>query len=91
MTYPDTISAGYGFTAIIAAWLAKLDARFLPLSAFFLAGIIVGGDSIQISMGLPASTVQVFNGTVLLFLIAGEYFAANRIRVAVERGEGGGR
>ncbi len=91
MTYPDTISAGYGFTAIIAAWLAKLDARFLPLSAFFLAGIIVGGDSIQISMGLPASTVQVFNGTVLLFLIAGEYFAANRIRVGIERGKGDGR
>jgi general nucleoside transport system permease protein len=89
MTYPETISAGYGFTAIIAAWLAKLDPRFLPLSSFFLAGIMVGGDSIQISMGLPAATVQVFNGTVLLFLIAGEYFSSNRLRVKIERKGGG--
>jgi simple sugar transport system permease protein len=79
MTYPDTISANYGFTGIIVAWLARLDPRFVPFSAFFFAGIMVGGDSIQISMGLPAATVQVFNGVILVFLIMSEYFMKNRL------------
>jgi general nucleoside transport system permease protein len=85
MTYPETISSGYGFTAIIVAWLAKLDPRTVPLAAFFLAGLAVGGDSIQMSMGLPAATVQVFNGVVLFFLIAGEYFNANRVSIRLEK------
>ncbi len=79
MTYPATISANYGFTGIIVAWLARLDPRFVPLSAFFFAGILVGGDSIQISMGLPAATIQVFNGVILVFLIMSDYFQKNRL------------
>jgi len=79
MTYPATITANYGFTGIIVAWLARLDPRFVPVSAFFFAGILVGGDSIQISMGLPAATVQVFNGVILVFLIMSEYFQKNRV------------
>lgn len=89
MTYPETISANYGFTAIIVAWLAKLDPRFIPLAAVFFAGILVGGDSIQIAMGLPAATVQVFNGVILVFLIASEYFVKNRISLRVEGGRRG--
>ena len=81
MTYPETISANYGFTGIIVAWLARLDPRWVPFSSIFFAGILVGGDSIQISMGLPAATVQVFNGVILVFLIMSEYFMKNRIRV----------
>jgi simple sugar transport system permease protein len=81
MTYPETISAGYGFTAIIVARLANLDPRWAGVSALFFAGIIVGGDAIQIAMGLPAATVQVFQGVILLFLIMGEYFAKNRLRL----------
>lgn len=80
MTYPDSISAGYGFTGIIAARLAGLDPRWVVLSSVFFAGIIVGGDSIQIAMGLPAATVQVFQGVILLFLIIGDYFIKNRLR-----------
>lgn len=79
MTQPETISANYGFTAIIVAYLARLDARLLPLSAFFFAGIMVGGSAIQISLGLPAATVQVFNGVILIFLILSEFFEKNRV------------
>jgi ABC-type uncharacterized transport system permease subunit len=81
LTYPSVISAGYGFTAIIVAWLAKLNPAASILSAFFFAGILVGGDAIQISLGLPAATVQVFNGVLLFFLIMGDYFLANRLRL----------
>jgi len=81
LTYPASISAGYGFTGIIVAWLAKLNPLFVVLSAFFFAGILVGGDAIQISLGLPAATVHVFNGTLLVFLIMGDFFLSNKITI----------
>jgi len=79
LSYPESISSGYGFTGIIVAWLAKLNPFFVILSAFFFAGILVGGDAIQISLGLPAATVQIFNGTLLVFLIMGDYFLKNQV------------
>lgn len=86
LTYPETISAGYGFTAIIVAWLGKLNPLMTILSGIFFAGIVVGGDAIQISLGLPAATVQVFNGTILFFLIMGDYFLKHRVRIAKRSG-----
>jgi simple sugar transport system permease protein len=79
LTYPDSISSGYGYTGIIVAWLAKLNPLFVIVSGLFFAGILVGGDAIQISLGLPAATVQVFNGTLLIFLIMGDYFLKNKV------------
>ena len=77
--YPASISSGYGFTAIIVAWLAKLNPLYAILSGIFFAGILVGGDAIQISLGLPAATVQIVNGTLLIFLIMGDYFLNHKI------------
>jgi simple sugar transport system permease protein len=79
LSYPESISSGYGFTAIIVAWLAKLNPVNVILSALFFAGILVGGDAIQISLGLPAATVQIFNGTLLVFLIMGDFFLKNQV------------
>ncbi len=76
--YPDAISSGYGFTAIIVAWLAKLNPLYTIFSGIFFAGIMVGGDAIQISLGLPAATVDIVNGTLLVFLIMGDFFLKNK-------------
>ena len=84
LTYPTVISGGYGFTAIIVAWLAKLNPLAAIISALFFAGILVGGDAIQISLGLPAATVHVFNGILLFFLIMGDTFVNNRIVVSTQ-------
>lgn len=84
LSYPETISAGYGFTAIIVAWLGKLNPSYSIFSGIFFAGIIVGGDAIQMSMGLPAATVNVFNGFILTFLIMGDFFLQHR--VVIRRG-----
>jgi simple sugar transport system permease protein len=85
LSYPYTISAGYGFTAIIVAWLARLNPLLVIVSGLFFAGIKVGGDAIQISLSLPAATVEVFNGVILFFLIMGEYFMNNRVVITVQR------
>ena len=81
LSYPDTLSAGYGFSGIIVAWLGRLNPLLVIVSGFFLAGIIVGGDAIQMSLGLPAATVQIFNGLILVFLITGEFFLRHRLRI----------
>lgn len=82
--YPASVSSGYGFTAIIVAWLAKLNPLYAIISGIFFAGILVGGDAIQISLGLPAATVQIVNGTLLIFLIMGDYFLKNKIRFEMQ-------
>lgn len=81
LSYPETLSAGYGFTAIIVAWLGRLNPLLVVVSGLFIAGIIVGGDAIQMSLGLPAATVQIFNGLILIFLITGDFFLRNRMRI----------
>ncbi|WP_022667425.1 ABC transporter permease [Desulfospira joergensenii] len=79
--HPASVSSGYGFTAIIVAWLAKLNPLYAIGSGIFFAGILVGGDAIQISLGLPAATVEIVNGIILFFLIMGEYFLNNKISI----------
>ncbi len=85
LSYPASISSGYGFTAIIVAWLAKLNPIYVIISGLFFAGILVGGDAIQISLNLPAATVFVFNGTLLVFLIMGDYFLKHRVKLQWSR------
>ena len=80
------ISFGYGFTAIIVAFLARLN----PLAAI-PAGLIValaelGGDSVQISMGMPKVVTGVFKGLLLLSLLAGETFNRYHIKIDFKKG-----
>ncbi|HBL15849.1 MAG TPA: ABC transporter permease [Elusimicrobia bacterium] len=78
LTYPWAVSSGYGYSAIIVAWVAGLNPLLVVPSALFLGGILVGGDAIQTSMGLPASAISLFNGILLLSLMGGEFFARRR-------------
>jgi general nucleoside transport system permease protein len=81
LAHPLSISAGYGFTAIIVAFLSKLNPLYVPISSIFIAGILVGGDSIQTSFGLPFASINIFNGLILLFLIGGNYFLEYKIKI----------
>jgi ABC-type uncharacterized transport system permease subunit len=73
------ISPGYGYTAIIVAWLAKLNPIGLVVSAFLFGGLIVGGYSVQ-TMGLPSSISNMLQGAILFFLIAGDTVGKFRLR-----------
>lgn len=75
------LSPGYGYTAIIVAWLAKLNPWVIVLVSFLFAGLLVGGDQLQASMGLPAAIAPMLQGTILFFLLGGEALARYRIRV----------
>jgi general nucleoside transport system permease protein len=72
---------GYGFTAIIVAWMAELNPFGVVLVSVLLAGLMVGGDQIQLAMRLPASMALVLQGAILLFMLAGSTFTRYRVRV----------
>jgi len=75
------IDMGYGFTAIIVAWMAQLNPFAAVLVALIMAGLLVGGDQIQMMMGLPASMGLVLQGLLLFPLLAGTIFSDYRLRV----------
>lgn len=74
------IVVGDGYTAIIVAWLARLNPFGVLLVATLLAALFVGGDQIQITMGLPAAVAQVLQGAILFFVLASSFFTQYRIR-----------
>ncbi|MEW6232429.1 MAG: ABC transporter permease [Chloroflexota bacterium] len=79
------ISPGYGYTAIIVAWLAKLNPWAIVVVSFLFAGLLVGGDQLQISMGLPAAMSNILQGAVLFFILGGEILVRHRISLTWEK------
>ncbi len=75
------IAVGDGFTAIIVAWLAKLNPWAVILVSVLLAGLTTGGDQLQISMGLPAAVSGVLQGSILFFVLGANVFVNYRLRV----------
>lgn len=78
------ISPGYGYTAIIIAWLAKRSALGVVLVSFLMGVLLVGGDSLQITWQLPIAFVYAFQGLILFFLLASDFFIQNRLRLVRE-------
>ncbi|MBN1246379.1 MAG: ABC transporter permease, partial [Anaerolineae bacterium] len=75
------ISVGYGYTAIIIAWMAQLNPLGVILTAFLMAALLVGGDQIQMKMRLPASVGLVLQGMLLIPMLAGSLFREYRLEV----------
>jgi general nucleoside transport system permease protein len=84
------LSPGYGYTAIIVAWLARLNPLATVLVAFFLGALFLGGDSLQISLGLPIAVVSMLQGLIFFFVLGGEMLAGYRITLRAHPALGGG-
>lgn len=88
-------TAQYGYTAIIVAWLSRLNPLLSLLVAFLMGALLVGGDALQIMMGLPVATATILQGLILFFVLGGQFFYNYRIsfvsRVPGQPGEDGGR
>ncbi|GLO69160.1 ABC transporter permease [Phaeobacter inhibens] len=63
-------NVGYGFTAIIVAFLGRLHPVGILLAGGLMALTYIGGDIAQSNMGLPSAAIQVFQGMLLFFLLA---------------------
>jgi ABC-type uncharacterized transport system permease subunit len=77
---PSQISLGYGFTAIIVAWLARGHPALVLLTAPLMGLLLAGGDLLKISLNMPFRVIDVFSGLMLMCLISGESLARYRLR-----------
>ena len=85
------ISPGYGFTAIIIAFLGRLNPLGIVAAGLVLALTYLGGEAAQISVGLSDKVARVFQGMILFFVLACDTLIHYRIRLVAEpavRGEG---
>jgi simple sugar transport system permease protein len=75
------LSLGYGYTAIIVAWLSQLNPIAALFVAVLLAALLVGGDQVQMMMGLPAAMGLVLQGMILFPMLAGSLFTEYRLKL----------
>ncbi|MBC7331629.1 MAG: ABC transporter permease [Synergistetes bacterium] len=74
-------SPGYGYTAIIVAWLSRLHPVAALLVSFFLGGIFVGCEILQIVMKLPISVVYIFQAILFICVLIGDVLIRYKVRV----------
>ncbi len=77
---PEQISLGYGYAAIIVAWLARGSPLAAVLTALFLGLIFSSGDVMKVALQMPFRVTDVFNGLILFFLIGSERLLYYQVR-----------
>lgn len=82
------ISPGYGFTAIIVAFLGRLNPLGAIVAGLVLALTYLGGEAAQISLGLSDKVARVFQGALLLYILACDMLIHYRIRFTRTAKEG---
>ena len=74
------ISFGFGYTAIIVAFLGRLHAAGIVLASLFMALTYLGGENLQLLHELPLATTALFQGALLIFLLACDFLVDHRLR-----------
>ena len=78
----ESFNVGYGFTAIIVAFLGRLSPIGILLGGLLLGLTYIGGELAQLMLGLPGAAIQAFQGMLLFFLLSADMFTNYRIRRA---------
>jgi len=76
-----SISPGYGFTAIIVAYVGRLHPVGALFAGLLLALSYLGGESAQIELNLPLAVGGVFQGLLLFFLLSSDVLIQYRLRL----------
>ncbi|MCL6415096.1 ABC transporter permease [Aestuariirhabdus sp. Z084] len=75
-----TVSPGYGYSAIIVAFLGRLHPVGILLASLLMALVYMGSEMGQIEMGLPLALGGLFQGVLLFYLLACDFLILYRIR-----------
>jgi simple sugar transport system permease protein len=78
----DHASSGYGFAAIIVAFIGRLNAVGIFFASLLMALLYMGGEQAQQHLNLPPAIGQVFQGMLLFFLLGADVFINYRLRRA---------
>jgi simple sugar transport system permease protein len=73
-------NSGYGFTAIIVAFLGRLHPIGILFAGLLMALTYIGGELASLMLGIPSAAIQLFQGMLLFFLLATDVFINFRIR-----------
>jgi simple sugar transport system permease protein len=84
------VPAGYGFAAIIVAYVGRLHPVGMVLSALLMSMFYIGGELAQSRLGLPKSLTGVFQGLLLFTLLACDTLVNYRLRWARRAVQKGG-
>jgi general nucleoside transport system permease protein len=76
-----SVSPGYGFTAIIVAFLGRLNPIGIVFAGFLLALSYLGGEGAQVAFGVSEQITRVFQGMLLFFVLACDTFIFYRARL----------
>jgi simple sugar transport system permease protein len=74
-------NSNYGFTAIIVAFLGRLNPIGILLAGLLMALTYVGGDAASSTLGLPSAAIQLLQGMLLFFLLAVDVLSNFKIRM----------
>ena len=83
------VSPGYGYAAIIVAFLGRLHPVGILFASLLMALLYLGGEMVQIELGLPLALTGLFQGMLLFFLLACDVLIGYRIRVVKHVPAGG--
>ncbi len=72
---------GYGYTAIVVAWLARLNPLAIGITSFLLAGLRVGVENLQLDFQIPAAFGSIIEGLILVFVLAAGLFTNYTIQM----------
>jgi simple sugar transport system permease protein len=75
-----TVSPGYGFAAIIVAWVGRLHPLGVVLGGLLMSLLYLGGEAAQMEMSLPSAVTGLFQGVLLFYLLAADLFIGFRLR-----------
>jgi len=75
-----SISPGYGFAAIIVAFVGRLHPLGVIFSSFIMALFYIGGELSQSRLGMPSAVTGIFQGILLFALLACDVLIHNRLR-----------
>ncbi len=86
MFEPQAVSAGYGFSGIVAALFGKLHPLGIIPASILFGGLLVGGDKMQRATQIPQVLIQAILGLVVLLVITTDYFVRKRTnrRIALD-------
>jgi len=76
----DKLSIGYGFAAIIVAFVGRLNPIGIFFASLLMALLYIGGEQAQQYLSLPSSISKVFQGMLLFFLLGSDVFIQYRLR-----------
>ncbi len=75
-----SVSPGYGFAAIIVAFIGRLHPVGIVLAGLLMSLLYLGGEAAQMSLDLPSAITGLFQGMLLFFLLGADVFINYRIK-----------